>query len=106
MKKHIVKVYASENTPAKEDQLAWKISEVAADPVAVSDAVTDMVTNRIIDNASVAIASVNRHPVASLGPVFDCFTMVLDRFRAVLGALRCGITIHRREAGYSHFGDQ
>jgi 2-methylcitrate dehydratase len=65
MKKHIVKVYASENTPAKEDQLAWKISEVAADPVAVSDAVTDMVTNRIIDNASVAIASVNRHPVAS-----------------------------------------
>jgi 2-methylcitrate dehydratase len=62
---HTVKVYPSENTPAKEDQLAWKISEVAADPVAVSDAVTDMVINRIIDNASVAIASVNRHPVAS-----------------------------------------
>ncbi|MBT3992204.1 MAG: MmgE/PrpD family protein [Rhodospirillaceae bacterium] len=65
MPNHTVKVYPSENTPAKEDQLAWKISEVAADPVAVSDAVTDMVINRIIDNASVAIASVNRHPVAS-----------------------------------------
>jgi 2-methylcitrate dehydratase len=62
---HSVKVYPSEKTPAKEDQLAWKISEVAADPVAVSDDVTDMVINRIIDNASVAIASVNRHPVAS-----------------------------------------
>jgi 2-methylcitrate dehydratase len=62
---HTVKVYPSEKPLAKEDQLAWKIAEVAADPVAVSDAVTDMVINRIIDNASVAIASVNRHPVAS-----------------------------------------
>lgn len=65
MPNHTVKVYPSEKPLAKEDQLAWKIAEVAADPVAVSDAVTDMVINRIIDNASVAIASVNRHPVAS-----------------------------------------
>jgi len=62
---HTVNVYPSEKPLAKEDQLAWKIAEVAADPIAVSDAVTDMVINRIIDNASVAIASVNRHPVAS-----------------------------------------
>jgi 2-methylcitrate dehydratase len=62
---HTVNVYPSEKPLAKEDQLAWKIAAVAADPIAVSDAVTDMVINRIIDNASVAIASVNRHPVAS-----------------------------------------
>jgi len=62
---HTVTVYPSEKPLAKENQLAWKIAAVAADPVAVSDAVTDMVINRIIDNASVAIASVNRHPVAS-----------------------------------------
>ncbi|MDP7624177.1 MAG: MmgE/PrpD family protein [Rhodospirillales bacterium] len=65
MPNHTVNVYPSEKPLAKEDQLAWKIAEVAADPIAVSDAVTDMVINRIIDNASVAIASVNRHPVAS-----------------------------------------
>ncbi len=62
---HTVKVYPSESPLAKEDQLAWKISDVAADPVAVTDDVTDMIINLIIDNASVAIASVNRHSVAS-----------------------------------------
>jgi hypothetical protein len=50
---------------AREDQLAWKIAEVAADPVAVDADVTDMIINRIIDNASVAAASVARRPVAS-----------------------------------------
>ena len=65
MPNHTVNVSPSEKPLAKKDQLAWKIAEVAADPIAVSDAVTDMVINRIIDNASVAIASVNRHPVAS-----------------------------------------
>ena len=65
MKNHNVKVYSSQNSPKKEDQLAWKIAEVAADPVNVDDDVTNMITNRIIDNASVAIASINRHPVKS-----------------------------------------
>lgn len=65
MKNHNVKVYSSQNSPKKEDQLAWKIAEVAADPVKVGDDVTNMITNRIIDNASVAIASINRHPVKS-----------------------------------------
>jgi 2-methylcitrate dehydratase len=59
---HTVKVFPSKKTLAKEDQLAWKIASVAADPAAIEDSVTDMVINRIIDNASVAIASVNRAP--------------------------------------------
>ena len=65
MKNHIINVSPSEKSLPKEDQFAWKIAQVAADPVDVSGDVTDMVINRIIDNASVAIASVNRHPVAS-----------------------------------------
>ncbi len=65
MKNHTVTVYPSEKPLAKEDQLAWKIAAVASDPVAIDDDVTDMVINRIIDNASVAIAAINRHPVAS-----------------------------------------
>ena len=40
-------------------------SEVAADPVEVSPEVTDMVINRVLDNASVAMASVNRAPIVS-----------------------------------------
>ena len=64
MKNHSVKVYLSKQNLKKEDQLAWKIAAVAADPVEVETAVTDMVINRIIDNASVAIAAINRPPVA------------------------------------------
>ncbi len=62
---HDVRVYPSKAKLAREDQLAWKMAEVAADPVALDDDVIDMIINRIIDNASVAIASANRHPIIS-----------------------------------------
>jgi 2-methylcitrate dehydratase len=65
MKKHSVRVYPSKEKLDRKDQLAWKMAEIATDPVAIKDDVTDMVINRIIDNASVAIAAANRRPVAS-----------------------------------------
>lgn len=65
MKLHQVRVYKSEETLDRKDQLAWKIAEVAADPVAVSPEVTEMVINRLIDNASVAAASLTRKPVVA-----------------------------------------
>ena len=65
MLQHSVCVWPSAESHPREDELAWKIAAVAADPVAVEAEVADMVINRIIDNASVAIASVNRHPVVS-----------------------------------------
>ncbi|MFE4836191.1 MmgE/PrpD family protein [Arthrobacter sp. NPDC056691] len=63
VKEHHVRVYKSEENLPREQQLAHKIAVVAADPVAVTDDVTDMVINRIIDNASVAVASLNRAPI-------------------------------------------
>ena len=65
MKLHDVKVHPEADRLPREGQLAWKIASVAADPVAVLPEVTDMIINRVIDNASVAIASINRHPVVS-----------------------------------------
>lgn len=65
MKMHEVRRYRSAEHLAREDQLAWKIAEVAADPVAVGADVTEMIINRVIDNAAVAAASVARRPVAS-----------------------------------------
>jgi 2-methylcitrate dehydratase len=65
VEEHHVRVYKSEENLPREDQLAHKIALVAADPVAVSDDVTEMVINRIIDNASVAIASLNRAPIVA-----------------------------------------
>lgn len=65
MQKHLVRVYPSKEKLERKDQLAWKMAEVASDNVTIKDDVVDMIINRIIDNASVAIASANRHPVAS-----------------------------------------
>jgi 2-methylcitrate dehydratase len=65
MELHETRVYPSKTHLKREDQLAWKIAGVAADKVAVPKDVTAMIINRIIDNASVAIASVNRRPVVS-----------------------------------------
>ncbi len=65
MRKHLVRVYPSKEKLARENQLAWKMAQIASDQAPIGDAVTDMVINRIIDNASVAIASANRRPVAS-----------------------------------------
>ncbi|MET3206596.1 MULTISPECIES: MmgE/PrpD family protein [unclassified Arthrobacter] len=60
-----VRVYKSEENLAREDQLAHKIAVVAADSVEVTPEVTEMVINRVIDNASVAIASLNRAPIVA-----------------------------------------
>ncbi len=65
MKLHDVKVYPSKARLAREEQLAWKIAGVATDKVAVPKDTAEMIVNRIIDNASVAIAAVNRRPVVS-----------------------------------------
>jgi 2-methylcitrate dehydratase len=65
VKQHTVRTYKSAEPLARADQLAWKIAEVASDPVAVETEVVEMIGNRIIDNAAVAAASVARRPVAS-----------------------------------------
>ena len=63
MRLHDVRVHPSKDNLKREDQLAWKIAGVAADKVAVDKDVTEMIVNRIIDNAAVAIAAINRQPV-------------------------------------------
>ncbi len=63
MKNHTVRVYPSAQTPAKEDQLAWKLAQVASDSANVDDAAAEMVVNRVIDNAAVALAAIDRTPV-------------------------------------------
>ena len=62
---HDVTVHPSKDKLKREDQLAWKIAAVAADKVPVEKDVAEMIINRMIDNAAVAIAAINRHPVVS-----------------------------------------
>ncbi|NEX00263.1 MmgE/PrpD family protein, partial [Rhodopseudomonas sp. BR0G17] len=51
MKLHTVRAARSADRLPRNEQLAWKIAGVAADPVAVEPAVVEMIGNRIIDNA-------------------------------------------------------
>jgi 2-methylcitrate dehydratase len=81
MQWHHVKVHASADKFPREEELAWKIAEVAADPVGVEPNVAEMITNRIIDNAGVAIAAINRRPVVSAR------AMALDHSRKNGGAI-------------------
>ena len=63
MKIHQVKTYPSKTKFHKKKHLAWKIAEIASDNAKLNKDSIEMVINRIIDNASVAIASLNRGPV-------------------------------------------
>ncbi|MGV3113612.1 2-methylcitrate dehydratase PrpD [Corynebacterium freneyi] len=65
MENHIVRTRRSAEEFPRGEHLAWKIAEVAVDPVAVPGDVEEMIVNRIIDNAAVAAASVLRRPVST-----------------------------------------
>jgi len=65
MKLHDVRVHPSKSHLPREAQLAWAIAEVAADRVPVVREVAEMIVNRVIDNAAVAIAAINRRPAVS-----------------------------------------
>ncbi len=60
-----VRTHRSDEELPREEQLAYKIAQVAADPVDVPHEVAEMVVNRVIDNAAVAAASLLRHPVVA-----------------------------------------
>jgi 2-methylcitrate dehydratase len=65
MIEHEVRVHSSAEQLPREEQLAWKLAEIAADPVGVDDEVAAMVVNRLIDDAAAAAAALWRRPVTS-----------------------------------------
>jgi 2-methylcitrate dehydratase len=62
---HHVKVHPSASALPQHEQLAWKIAEVASGCPAAEPPVVEMIINRIIDNAAVALAAINRNPVGN-----------------------------------------
>ena len=65
MQIHQLRVHPSKSLLARADQLAWKLAQVASDLAPVDPDVTEEIINRIIDNAAVAIAAINRGPAIS-----------------------------------------
>ena len=61
---HEVRVHPSASALPRERQLAWKLAEIATLPEIDADT-AEMVAARAIDNAAVAIAAINRKPVAA-----------------------------------------
>ncbi|WP_109773313.1 MmgE/PrpD family protein [Quadrisphaera granulorum] len=71
MKAHQVRAHRSDENLPREEQLAWKLAQLATDTSAFADiddldaAVVDMIVNRVIDDAAVATASLTRAPVVA-----------------------------------------
>lgn len=122
MQNHEIRVYPSKEPLPKTDQFAWKLAELAHDPVAVEPDVEEMIINRFIDNASVAIAAINRGPVANARSMAiahprehgaTVFGMPLkSRFDAEWAAWANGTAVRELDmhdtflaADYSHPGD-
>ena len=62
---HRVRVHPSKSSLPKEEQLAWKLAAVSAAKAPLLPEVAEMIVNRVIDNAAVAVAAINREPVAN-----------------------------------------
>ena len=86
---HDVRTRRSAEDFPRHEHLAWKIAEVAADPVAVPPETEAMVINRIIDNAAVSAAAVLRRPVT------------VARTQAQAHRTQRGATVFRIDGTYS-----
>jgi len=106
----------------KEQQLAWKIAEVAAANAPIAPDVTEMVINRLIDNTAVAVAALNRTPVANArtqalahpraGGATVFGLPISQRFECEWAAWANGVAVRELDmhdtflaADYSHPGD-
>lgn len=68
-----VSVCRPDARPAAEDQLAWKLAELAAGARAVDEAAAQLACWRVIDNFAVGMAALNRAPVSAARAQALCF---------------------------------
>ena len=64
MRDHEVRVQRPGERFPRERELAWRLAEVAADPVPVEPEVAEMAGNRLLDDVAVAVAALDRDPPA------------------------------------------
>ena len=65
MRDHEVRVQRPGERFPRERELAWRLAEVAADPVPVEPEVAEMAANRVLDDVAVAVAALDRDPPAA-----------------------------------------
>jgi 2-methylcitrate dehydratase len=62
---HEVRVQRAGERFPRHRELAWRLAEVAGDPVPVEPEVAEMVANRVLDDVAVAVAALDRDPPAA-----------------------------------------
>jgi 2-methylcitrate dehydratase len=102
MQLHDVTVHPSKAKLPREEQLAWKIAAVAADKVEVPADTAEMIVNRVIDNAAVAIASVNRHPCMSARDMALAHPHSGDRQGAAVFGMADGVRVSPEWAAWAN----
>lgn len=70
---HRVRPYPSDARPAPEAQLSWALAELAAAPRPVDPEAADLAASRLVDNMAVAVAALDRPPVAAARGQALCF---------------------------------
>jgi 2-methylcitrate dehydratase len=65
MRDHEVRVQRPGERFPRQRELAWRLAEVAADPVPVEPEVAEMAANRVLDDVAVAVAALDRAPPAA-----------------------------------------
>ncbi|MFD0559096.1 2-methylcitrate dehydratase [Stackebrandtia endophytica] len=65
MAEYRIRTHRSDEPLPRTEELAYRLAAVATDPVAVDADVTEMIVNRVIDNAAVAVAAIGRPPVVA-----------------------------------------
>ena len=119
----VVRTHAEGAVLPREEQLAWKIAAMAAGNRSLEAEVAGMIGNRLIDNAAVAVAAVNRGPVRNArllalgyphpGTGASLFGVACERsFHCEWAALANGVAVRELDmhdcylaADYSHPGD-
>ena len=122
MQSYEVRVFPSKVELPREEQLAYRLAELAVHRAEIDEEARDMVINRVIDNAAVAIAAINRDPVSNARSQALChprsggagvFGMPMEQtFDAEWAAWANGTAVRELDmhdtflaADYSHPGD-
>jgi 2-methylcitrate dehydratase len=96
---HLVRVHPSSEQLPRANQFAWALAELAAAERPVDPDAAQMVACRVVDNAAVALVSLERGPVANARDQALCF---LRPGGATLFGLPASITVSPEWAGWAN----
>jgi 2-methylcitrate dehydratase len=96
---HTVRPHPPGQRPPREEQLAWKLAALAADPSPLDPDAAAMAANRLIDDWACGLAALNRAPVRAARGQALCFAR---KGGATVLGLPQDVTVDCTWAGYAN----